>query len=130
MALGKKLEEALKMKGIKPGTLATMTGISKNTIYSIIKRDNEKVNLQMIQQFADALGMELDYFLKADPDELLDQNEEKPTVSGGLTIFEQEFLDNFSALNDQNRHILLVISAALLRDQAKSSDSPATEPGK
>lgn len=49
MAFGKKLEAALQMKNMKPGTLATKTGISKNTIYSIIQRDSTKVDLSVIR---------------------------------------------------------------------------------
>ena len=123
MAFGKKLEAALKMKNIRPGTLATRTGINKNTIYSMIQRDTAKVDLEVIQTIAEALDVELDFFLKPDPDELMDQKMEQPTTVGGLTELEQEFLSNFAALNEQNRHILLVIAAALLKDQAGSSDS-------
>lgn len=123
MAFGKKLEAALKMKNVRPGTLATRTGINKNTIYSMIQRDTAKVDLEVIQTIAEALDVELDFFLKPDPDELMDQKMEQPTTVGGLTELEQEFLSNFAALNEQNRHILLVIAAALLKDQAGSSDS-------
>ena len=123
MAFGKKLEAALKMKNVRPGTLATRTGINKNTIYSMIQRDTAKVDLEVIQTIAEALDVELDFFLKPDPDELMNQKMEQPTTVGGLTELEQEFLSNFAALNEQNRHILLVIAAALLKDQAGSSDS-------
>lgn len=125
MAFGKKLEAALKMKNVRPGTLATRTGINKNTIYSMIQRDTAKVDLEVIQNIADALDVELDFFLKPDPDELMDPKMEKPTEVGGLNETEQEFLSNFAALNEQNRHILLVIAAALLKDQAGASDSQA-----
>ena len=123
MAFGKKLEAALKMKNVRPGTLATRTGINKNTIYSMIQRDTAKVDLEVIQTIAEALDVELDFFLKPDPDELMDQKMEQPTTVGELTELEQEFLSNFAALNEQNRHILLVIAAALLKDQAGPSDS-------
>lgn len=62
MAIGKKLDALLKARGKKPGTLATETGISKNTIYAIIKRDNEKVSMAVLERIADALQVSIDYF--------------------------------------------------------------------
>ena len=62
MAIGKKLEVALKKKGMKPATLASEIGVSKNTIYAIIKRDNEKVNMSTLNKIADVLGITIDYF--------------------------------------------------------------------
>lgn len=125
MAFGKKLEAALKMKDVRPGTLATRTGINKNTIYSMIQRDTAKVDLEVIKTIANALDLDLDFFLKPDQEELADSKWKESTDIGGLTKDEHEFLSNFAELNEQNRHILLVIASALLRDQARASDSPA-----
>lgn len=125
MAIGKKLEALLQAKGVKPGTLATETGISKNTIYAIIKRDNEMVNMGTLDKIASALGVSIDYFFDKDMDGLLDT--EKLTDVGKLSEKEQEFIQNYLALSPENRHILLVISAALLKDQASNPDSAEKE---
>ena len=72
MAFGKKLEAALQMKNMKPGTLATKTGISKNTIYSIIQRDSTKVDLSVIRVISDVLDIDIGYFLSPDEEEQKD----------------------------------------------------------
>ena len=56
----------LKSKNKRPGTLATETGISKNTIYGILKRDNKKVDLAILDKIASNLGVPIDFFFDAD----------------------------------------------------------------
>ena len=62
MAIGKQLEALLKEKNKKPGTLASEIGISKNTLYSIIRRDNDKVSHETLERIASALGVPVSYF--------------------------------------------------------------------
>ena len=62
MGLGEKLSGLLKEKGIKPGTLSTDINVNRSTIYSIIRRNNTKVDLSIIQSIADYLGVSIDYF--------------------------------------------------------------------
>lgn len=65
MGIGSKLQALLDAKDMKPGTLATKTGISRNTIYSIIQRDNANINLSMLQDIANALDVSIDYFFES-----------------------------------------------------------------
>lgn len=123
MAFGKKLEAALQMKNMKPGTLATKAGISKNTIYSIIQRDSTKVDLSMIHAISEVLDVDIGYFLSPDENELQELQKNEPIVVDELTEKEQRFVDAFTALSPSNRHTLLVIAEALLRDQAERPDS-------
>lgn len=62
MGIGIKLAELLELRHKKPGTLASETGINKNTIYAIIKRDSTKVNLSILEAIAQNLGVSIDYF--------------------------------------------------------------------
>lgn len=62
MGIGIKLSELLELRHKKPGTLASETGINKNTIYAIIKRDSTKVNLSILEAIAENLGVSIDYF--------------------------------------------------------------------
>lgn len=57
MGIGSRLNELLQKKGIRPGTLAREAGVSKNTVYSIIKRDNDKVDRTILERLARALGV-------------------------------------------------------------------------
>lgn len=60
--IGEKLSELLEAKKIKPGTLASMTGIPKSTIYSIIKRNNKNVDFSVMEKISDALSVPVEYF--------------------------------------------------------------------
>lgn len=65
MGLGDKLAALLSERHIKPATLADETGISRNTIYSIIKRNSNKVDMSSLNAIADYLDISLDYFFDA-----------------------------------------------------------------
>ena len=60
--LGDKLTDLLEIKKMKPGTLARLTGVSKSTIYGIIRRNNKSVDFSIMEKIADALGVPIEYF--------------------------------------------------------------------
>ena len=62
MGIGFKLQQLLDARGKKAGTLASETGVSRNTIYAIIKRDNKKVDRATLDAIAANLGVSIDYF--------------------------------------------------------------------
>lgn len=62
MAIGKKLDVLLKKNDLTVKELSNMTDINPSTLYMIIKRDNTKTDLDMLQRIANALNVSLDYF--------------------------------------------------------------------
>ena len=64
MPIGDRLEALIEQRGTNPNKLSLQTGVSVNTIYSIIKRNNLKADLSVLQSLALALGVTLDYFLE------------------------------------------------------------------
>ena len=68
MGIGKRLGQLLEQKGKRPGTLARETGVSKNTIYSMIKRDNGKADLSTLEKLARALDVPVSAFYEEEPD--------------------------------------------------------------
>ena len=62
MDIGKKLEELLLSRDRNVNDLANSIQVSPQTIYSIIKRNNAKVDLDLLQSIADELDASLDYF--------------------------------------------------------------------
>ncbi len=94
MMIGEKLQALLEVRKIKPGTLATMTGISKSTIYSIIKRNNKNVDFSVMEKISDALGVPVEYFY--DRAEKSPENAKKPaSEEDGL---DEELLRNLMSL--------------------------------
>lgn len=62
MGMGKRLEQLIEQKGTRPGTLARKAGVNKNTIYSMIKRDNDKADAATLTKLAQALGVPVSAF--------------------------------------------------------------------
>lgn len=62
MGIGDKLDALLKKRHKNVRDLSKSTGIPASTIYSIIRRNNTKVDLDVLQSIADDLCVTLDYF--------------------------------------------------------------------
>lgn len=116
--LGEKIKELLELRGMRQSDLARITGISKTTINSIIMRNNKSVDFSAMEKIADALGVPIEYFKESGSTD----TKNEPTDADGLTEKEKRFVDTFTALSHENRHTLLVIAEALLRDQASNPD--------
>ena len=57
MGVGLRLKEILRAKSLTIKQLAEVSGVSINTLYSITKRDSERVDEDIIQRIAAALGV-------------------------------------------------------------------------
>jgi Helix-turn-helix. len=62
MGIGYILDQLLKEKDINVNELARKTAISPSTLYSIIRRDNMKVDLEVLIKIARELKVAIDYF--------------------------------------------------------------------
>lgn len=65
MGIGDKLNELLQKRGRNINELAVAIQVSPQTLYSIAKRNNTKVDLDVLQKIADELCVTLDYFSNA-----------------------------------------------------------------
>lgn len=63
MGLGKRLKDILKKKNITVQRLSEMTGISANTLYTIIKRDNKSMQAENLINIARTLNVSIDELL-------------------------------------------------------------------
>ena len=71
MGIGVRLEAIMKAKNIYANELAKKIGVTSSTIYSMIKRDSSRVDIDLIIKIAHALGMTADELLSG-------ENYEKP----------------------------------------------------
>ena len=62
MGIGNKLDELLKKQNMTVTELARRIGVAPTTIYSIIQRNNKKVDIDVLLNIADVLGVDADYF--------------------------------------------------------------------
>lgn len=102
MAIGEKLAKLLEEKKKKPGTLARETGINKNTIYSILRRNNNKVNYSNVERIASNLGVPVEYFF--DSQRMSADTEIKGQQT--LTHDELSLLSKYRALDDEHKVIV------------------------
>lgn len=86
MGIGNKLDELLKKRKMTVSELARRVGVAPTTIYSIIQRNNKKVDIDVLLNIADVLGVDAEYF----------RDSEKPvTIAAHFdgTEFTEEELD-------------------------------------
>ena len=62
MSIGKRLEDLINYRNTNVNRVAREAGISPQTIYGIIKRDNTKVDINILMALAKELNVTLDFF--------------------------------------------------------------------
>ena len=73
--IGSKLKELLSKRGMNVIELSRQTGISAQTLYSIIKRDNMKIDFDMLLSICHALEVPVQMFYCGSSPELPDYDE-------------------------------------------------------
>ena len=99
MGIGTKLAILLDQKETNPNELAKKVGVSPQTIYSIIKRDSKKADIEVLLKIADILGVSVEYFID-DPDS---------SVSAQLKNFSStdiKFLETYHSLDEHGRKMV------------------------
>ena len=62
MSIGKRLEELINYRNTNVNRVAREAGISPQTIYGIIKRDNTKVDINILMALSKEMNVTLDFF--------------------------------------------------------------------
>lgn len=62
MGIGNKLSDLLSERHMTVTELARKINVAPTTIYSIIQRNNKKVDIDVLLDIADILGVEAEYF--------------------------------------------------------------------
>lgn len=63
MGIGSKLSKLMDINGTNANELARKIDVSPQTIYSIIKRDSKKADIEVLLKLADTLGVTAEYFV-------------------------------------------------------------------
>lgn len=93
MAIGEKLARIITEKNRNVNDLATATGVNAQTIYSIIKRNNTKADLDDLFLLCDELGVSIDEFRSED----IFPKKKAPAQVQGLTPEEWEIVQAYRA---------------------------------
>lgn len=70
MGIGKKLQQLLDARNRTANDVAQSIHCSAQTLYSIIRRDNNKVDIDVLQAIANELDVTLDYFTSTNTHEM------------------------------------------------------------
>lgn len=95
--IGTTLKNILDQKGITANELARQIDVSNQTLYSIIKRDNMKVDFDLLLKICDALDVDIEIFYK-------DYLSEKQ--KNNISIDKQPPLQNEEVLNSSTDYSL------------------------
>lgn len=69
MGIGARLVELMEKRKINTNELANMIGVPPTTLYSMIKRDSNRIDIDLIIKISHALGMTADEFLSGEAQE-------------------------------------------------------------
>lgn len=116
MSIGTKLKSLIDYRDTNVNKLAKETDISPQTIYGIIKRDNTKVDIRILQALADNLNVTLDFFATGDTSENSIEEEEIVSLYKKLDVYGKEA-------------VRLIAKAELARMDAQAQSEPAPPAG-
>ena len=85
MGIGARIKEILKQKNKTILWLAEKSGVSKNTLYTITKRDNTNIRHENLKKIADALEVSVEDLLERDGDN--DVNNSNSKTKDVTTLF-------------------------------------------
>lgn len=97
MGIGSTLQELLTLRGTNVNELAKQINISPQTLYSIIRRDNMKVDIDVLARISECLHVNMEYFYN----QSLDKKKfpELTEVSPGNDKNKKELLQIYDELN-------------------------------
>lgn len=97
MGIGSTLQELLTLRGTNVNELAKQINISPQTLYSIIRRDNMKVDIDVLARISECLHVNMEYFYNQSLDKK--KSPELTEVSPGNDKNKQELLQIYDELN-------------------------------
>lgn len=102
MGIGKTLQQLLQARNSNVNEVATATGVSPSTLYSIIKRDSMSANIEDLYKVAHYLGVSLDYFYET-------RNVALPIGAGKLSPEEHSLLQKYRLLDSYSKETVLLL---------------------
>ncbi|MFP5522182.1 helix-turn-helix domain-containing protein [Peptococcus simiae] len=110
MAIGTKLKTLIEYRDTNVNKLAKETDISPQTIYGIIKRDNTKVDIRILQALADNLNVTLDFFATGETED--------------SSIDEEEVLALYKQLDEYGKEAVRAIAEVELKRVNAEKNQP------
>lgn len=119
MGLGKRLEDIIISRNLKVTQVAAMANVSASTLYSIIDRDNKKIDIDVLIRICKALEVSTDYILQSEDDsETIKLNTIHNTAN--LSKDKQRLLEMYDLLDDIEKGEILGELKAMTKDRIKA----------
>ena len=104
MGLGKNLKELIGLKGMNVNELAVKSGVSPQTLYAIIKRDNNKIDTQILMKLAIALDVPSEDILSFNERYEIPNKDSMDYIIGNIeSATAIGILDDLQLLNDEGK---------------------------
>lgn len=119
MGLGKKLTDIIASRNLKVTQVAQMADVPASTLYSIIDRDNKKVDIDVLIRICKALDVSTDYILQNDDVAetiVLDNHEKKVITAYRNNPDMQPAVDRLLLINDGPAQQSVIFRAASSKD--------------
>lgn len=98
MGIGSKLTKLLEANNTNANELATKIDVSPQTIYSIIKRDSKKADIEVLLKIADTFGVTAEYFVYDEkPIKTVSTNKLLPSPSEEAYLKKMRFISDYSS---------------------------------
>lgn len=94
MGIGHKLSDLLNERNMTVTELSRKIDVAPTTIYSIIQRNNKKVDIDVLLNIADVLGVDAEYFRDTEKPQILAAHKE----NGNFTPEELEKIEEYKKL--------------------------------
>lgn len=118
MGIGNKLSILLEKKNTNPSELAKQVGVSAQTIYSIIKRDSKKADIEVLLKIADILGVTVEYFV--------DDSKPYIDINSEISSFDLKLLEKYHSLDPRGKDIVETVLNREARHMTELKASQAT----
>lgn len=110
MGIGNKLRELLKEKNMTVIELAEKIHVAPTTIYSIIQRNSKKVDIDILLDMADVLGIDAEYFRNsAKKDETIAGKKIALEKVNDVTVEEYEYIKKYRSLDKYGKKTVDVV---------------------
>lgn len=112
MGIANRLTELMKKNNSNANELACMAGIPASTIYSLIRRDSNRVDIDSLIKIAKALNVTADYLLNTSIEE-----HNPPEVPPQL----QKIIACYNSMNEEGQYLLARQAEFFLAEYEKSN---------
>ena len=128
MGIGNKLAKLLEANETNANELARQIDVSPQTIYSIIKRDSKKADIEVLLKIADVFGVNAEYFVY---DNIPDKNSNS-TAKHDFTRSEYDHIKKYRQLDAHGKEMVDIVldkeHERVLNIRVQESDLQAAHP--